>query len=105
MSRRRCERVPESSRRPDEGQVLLDREASEIARRAEASAGASALRLVARPGATPAPEAFATAAPHAGLVFDFGADEPATRERDDDAASAEGWYQAGCDLEALSPER
>ncbi|MGH7730585.1 MAG: tetratricopeptide repeat protein [Candidatus Eiseniibacteriota bacterium] len=96
--------------RPDTGQFLLDFDASEIAERAADPAGLGRLRIVERaggdasPGPAPGPDA---ARPE--RVQNAGRDERASADRADDpdalALTAEQWYEAGCELEASSPER
>jgi tetratricopeptide (TPR) repeat protein len=83
--------------RPDSGQFLLDFEASEIAERAGDAAGRARLRIVESPGAAspaggaPGPAAERDARPGEG--------------EDDRSLTARDWYEAGCDLEASSPQR
>ena len=92
--------------RPDSGQMLLNFEAREIAERAEDSAVAARLRVVARPDAAAAPQTVAPGAGHERLALEFAAEDPAPRGgADAPPLAAEDWYQAGCDLEATSPEQ
>ena len=91
--------------RPDSGQVLLNFEAREIAQRAEAAAESTRLQVVARPGAARMSEAGTPDAGRAGLPLEFQAEDLVPGgSLDDDALTAEGWYQAGCELEASSPQ-
>ena len=91
--------------RPDSGQMLLNFEASEIAERAEEATGSARLGVVARPG-PPMSEVATPDTLGERQALEFGAEDPAPRGGEDQAApSAEDWYQTGCELETSSPEQ
>jgi tetratricopeptide (TPR) repeat protein len=91
--------------RPDSGQMLLNFEASEIAERAEEVADSTRLRAVPRADAALMPEAGTPDIGTESLTLVFGAEDPAPSDVRDETLSAEGWYHAGCELEATSPEQ
>ncbi len=86
--------------RPDSGQMLLDFEAREIAERAGA-AGPARARLEPRREPAPRPDL----ATEAGSPPPEAPPEAPGGETDDPARTAADWYEAGCDLERVSPER
>lgn len=96
--------------RPDSGQLLLNFEASEIAERAADTVRVARPRIVAGPGvarsSNQAPWRQATDAADAGRAGGADLEDgPLLEAGEDPARAAEEWYEAGCELEATSPER
>lgn len=92
--------------RPDSGQILLNFDATEIAKRAEEAADSARPRVLARPGAAPVSEVATPPLGGEGQALEFAAADPAHRGCvDEEAPTAEDWYHTGCELEAACPER
>ena len=93
--------------RPDTGQFLLDFEVGEIAKRAADTARLARLRTVASAGAADAAPGW-DAGRETGVRVVEGEDHAPRDDMDHPETmqfTAEEWYEAGCELEASSPER
>jgi tetratricopeptide (TPR) repeat protein len=90
---------------PDSGQFLLNFEASEIVERAADTARPARLSIVkgSAPATDIAPRATLRLDPRVGIVR--REDTRSDHAGEDEDSTAEEWYEAGCELEATSPEQ